>query len=294
MIALATGTPPAFGWGCPAHKLTGRIAAARLNATAAAAVNELLDGDSLADVACWADEIRPFHPETKRWHYVDIPRRASSYVPSRDCALTEQGDCLLAALERATSTLRRPDAGRSERAEALRYLVHFAGDLHQPLHCADDDDHGGNGVAVVFNRTATNLHALWDTALLAQAAQLDDDFTNRVLADGESAPPAPTIDWLAWAIEGHAVAVASVYGDLPADRTLDAAYVTAHAAVLAQQLSRSGARLGDVLNLALSGTATVFAPATEPRAERRSRTPRRTRSTARRRASSDRRRPAAD
>jgi hypothetical protein len=117
----------------------------------------LLDGTHLADVSTWADDVRRDHPETSRWHYVDIPYVATNYDPARDCQATDHGDCVIAEIARAERVLGDTSKSKAGRAEALKFLVHFVGDMHQPLHSIErkdpvtgHGDAGGNGVHVTF------------------------------------------------------------------------------------------------------------------------------------------------
>lgn len=168
----------AAAWGSAGHRIVARVAAANLTPAAESAVRGLLGKDDLAAVSTYADEVRAFRPETTAWHFVEMPRDAKAYVPSRDCVYTSRGDCAVAAIQRlekilrggAVSTGKAAGAGDG-RAEALKYLVHLVADLHQPLHCGYKDDAGGNRIRVSFGATDTNLHALWDTHLVAFAQQ---------------------------------------------------------------------------------------------------------------------------
>ena len=146
----------AFAWGPEGHAIIAQIAEDRLAPAARQQVDQLLDGDSLAVVASWADEIRIHRPDTAQWHFVDIPKNANDYDPARDCRPTPRGDCIIAAIDRELAILRDASADKDKRAEALKFIVHFVGDLHQPLHCADDHDRGGNDVTVKFFRRTTN------------------------------------------------------------------------------------------------------------------------------------------
>src|SRR5438067_5299615 len=99
ILCLVLSFPvPAAAWGPVAHRVIARVAARHLSPVARHEVARLLDGQSLADVAFWADEIRERRSETLRWHYVDIPLGAHDYQPARDCRLTPRGDCIIAAL----------------------------------------------------------------------------------------------------------------------------------------------------------------------------------------------------
>ena len=137
-------------WGPEGHIVIATIANARLTPAARAAVRQLLGRHSLASVANFADQIRPQRPETANWHFVDIPKGETNYDPGRDCQPSPKGDCVIAAIARAETALKDRSLPRKQRAEALKFLVHFVGDLHQPLHWSDNHDRGGNDVNVSF------------------------------------------------------------------------------------------------------------------------------------------------
>jgi hypothetical protein len=137
------------------------MAEARLNSRALAAVHDLLGpGVGLADVANWADEHR--NSNSGAWHYVDVPisesRYDSRFCPSKGCVVTKIKDF--------KRVLQNPKANRNEKQQALKYLIHFIADLHQPMHVADNDDRGGNNTQVRFFNRGTNLHRLWDSQLI--------------------------------------------------------------------------------------------------------------------------------
>ncbi len=251
-LCLAILTPAAaHGWGPVAHRIVARLAASRLSPAARRETARLLDGRTLADVSFWADEIRNDRPETYRWHFVDIPRRARTYRPARDCRPTPRGDCIVAAVERQRAVLADRTAGLRRRTEALKFLVHLIGDLHQPLHCADDHDGGGNDVAVVFLGRPDNLHAVWDSGLLA-ASRVGETARLRRLAawihGREAALGAGTV--VDWALASHRAAVVHAYV-LPPDHRLGPAYVAANLPVVDHQLALAAVRLARLLNEAL-------------------------------------------
>jgi hypothetical protein len=132
-------------------------------------VNSILkDEKYLFAAATYADEARLLRPDTARWHFVDIPKDASSYVAKRDCV---DDNCLVAAVERFQRYLiystRETKGGASDSdVEALKFFIHLVGDLGQPFHCYDGGDQGGNAIPVRFSGRLTSLHAVWDTYLL--------------------------------------------------------------------------------------------------------------------------------
>jgi len=232
--------------------VVARVAEARLTPAVRARARALLRGAALADVATWADDIREDRPETARWHFVDIPVGAKSYRPSRDCQPRRGGDCAIAAIAREQGALGDASASRARRAEALRFVVHLVADLHQPLHCADDHDHGGNDVAVTLLGRPTNLHAVWDSGLLAAGGHGETATARRVTAwlAAHAAEPLAAGTTVDWALEAHRAAVEHAYV-IPRSHRLGRAYVAANLPVVDGRLALAAARLAAVLNAAL-------------------------------------------
>ena len=182
LAALATALLPllAHAWGQEGHAIVAELAQRQLNANAALALQDLMGpGVSLASVSTWADTVaHSSRPDTKGWHYVDIDLKANTYLRERDCVYVQKGqadtpdNCVILAIERNAALLADGNAKVADRREALKFLVHFVGDIHQPMHTVAEDA-GGNGVSVSFlvqpnapGRTApTNLHAMWDSGL---------------------------------------------------------------------------------------------------------------------------------
>jgi len=244
---------PASAWGPVAHRVIARVAARHLSPAARHEVAQLLGGASLADVAYWADEIREQRPETARWHYVDIPLRAADYRPARDCRQTSRGDCIIAALERERAALADRGVPEPRRAEALRFIVHLVGDLHQPLHCADDGDRGGNDVHVTLLGRPDNLHAVWDGGVLAASGTSERAWTERVAArvasgDLDRVAAGTVVDW---ALQTHRAAVEHAYA-IPPSHRLGRRWIDGNVPVVERQLALAAARLARVLNDALA------------------------------------------
>src|SRR5256885_1050309 len=171
LVAIA----PAFGWGPEGHNLVARLAAVRLTPAAAAKVAEILGpGVTLASISTWADQVRPSRTETGPWHYIDIPIDKVHLDMQRDCP---KGVCVIAKIEDFEKVLAAPETPPKERKEALMFIVHFVGDMHQPLHCSDNKDKGGNGVKVDFFGKPSNLHTVWDSGLLGRLGTEDTMFT---------------------------------------------------------------------------------------------------------------------
>lgn len=210
-----------IAWGGDGHRIVANIAEAHLTPAAKAQVQLLLDGAHLADVASWADEVRRDRPATSRWHYVDIPYEASSYDAARDCQATDHGDCVIAEIARAEKVLGDLSASKNERAEALKFLVHFVGDMHQPLHSIErndpvtgNGDRGGNEVHITFFGAPANLHGVWDSGIIAHGGVTLDQVQKWLSTQDEKALAQG--DPIQWALAAHALAISNTYV-LPAD-----------------------------------------------------------------------------
>lgn len=207
---------PCWAWGELGHRLVGELAQRQLTPQADARVHELLRNEpvpTLAGVAMWADHLRASDPErfkaTSRWHYVNMPAGTCRFVASRDCA---DGGCILAALDAQTRLLRDPAQSFEVRRDALKFLVHFVGDVHQPFHSSNRPDKGGNEFQIALRTEippeeyardryqngimGTNLHAVWDYYVLASAKLPLDAYAARLAPASRSftSPTSPE-DW---------------------------------------------------------------------------------------------------
>ncbi|HEY1341815.1 MAG TPA: S1/P1 nuclease [Bryobacteraceae bacterium] len=254
MLALLAAAP-ALPWGGEGHRLVARIAETRLTPAARAAVQMLLpEGQTLPDIASWADEFRRTHAETEGWHYIDIPISRPHLDMARDCP---NGNCIVTKITEFRGILADKDGALSKRREALLYLVHFLGDLHQPLHCSDDGDKGGNLVAVIFLGDRMNLHRVWDSALLNHMPPEDELFAKL----SQAVTPDRMAVWSRgsvedWAEEGHQIAKTAIYAKLPPGPKSEPAplgdtYFGFAAPIVEEQIEKAAARLAYVLNAAL-------------------------------------------
>lgn len=243
-LMLTLWASAAWGWGVEAHRLIGELAERQLQPAAAAEVRRLLSaepGATMGSVAAWADEVRGRHDAA--WHYVNMPpNTACQFVAERDCP---GGACVVGAIERQLQIL-GSTAPDDQRRKALKYLIHFVGDVHQPLHAGRAEDRGGNTFQLQAFGRGTNLHALWDTGLIANApgglAALQQALDSPSAAIPEGSPAT-------WAEEScRAVEQAWFY---PAKRTLEESYLSKAYPVLQQQIQRAAARLAAVLNRTL-------------------------------------------
>jgi nuclease S1 len=254
VLAFAAWVSPraAFAWGRDGHQAVANIAQARLSPAARQAVDRLLHGATLASVAAWADVYGAAHPETTRWHYVDIPVSGGHYDAERDCQSTLRGDCIIAAIDRFVSILRDARRPEADRADALKFVIHLVGDLHQPLHSSNNNDQGGVDTWVTFFGEATSLHSLWNGGMFEAADETAASLTEE--CERLTTVVQPGGSPIAWAEEARDVAATAVYR-MPADRVLSSDYLEASLPVLRLQLLRGGVRLAALLNEIFDGPA---------------------------------------
>ncbi|MFB3853581.1 MAG: S1/P1 nuclease [Vicinamibacterales bacterium] len=251
--ALVVFVPPlpARAWGRGAHQVIANVAQARLSPAARREVAALLKSATLASIAGDADAWRNNHPETARWHYVNIPLHAENFDYVRDCRPSAEGDCIVAAINRLSDALRDRGKPEAERAQALAFLVHFVGDIHNPMHVVDDDDRGGNDTELVFYGRETNLHRVWDSGLFEQSGLTVTAWTLRLERLGIAADARGTPE--GWAEETHREASRPAYELVAAGRSADIGrrYLDATRAILERQMLRAGVRLAALLNAVL-------------------------------------------
>jgi nuclease S1 len=261
LLALP-GTVGVSAWGAQGHHVVARMAWALMTPAARAEAERLLGGgqDVFVAAATWADDVRSSRPETYNWHFVDIPADRAHYDAARDCRPTDKGDCVIAEIARARAELAEPGRPDALKAESLKFLIHFVGDVHQPLHAIDNHDRGGNDVKVAALRGEagrdTNLHAAWDTGLINLSTETEAARATRLLDDLKGHPLAVSLDVVGWAEESHDVALRVAYrypgfslaGPPGQPIELDAVYRAAALTAIDRQLELGGARLASLLN----------------------------------------------
>jgi hypothetical protein len=243
---------PGFAWGAIGHRITGAIADDNLSGTARAHVRLILGSETLAQAAAWPDEQRSNPAEfwqktASPWHYVTVP----GATPYTAALAPPEGDAVT-ALTRFTATLRNPDAPPDDKRLALRFVVHIIGDLHQPLHAGRPGDRGGNDVAVTWFGKPTNLHAVWDSAMIDDR-QLS--YSEQTTWLERAITPDQMIAWsdirpATWIAESVALRE-TIY---PADPRLSWTYAYENRQAVDSRLSMAGVRIAAYLNW-------VFTPA---------------------------------
>jgi hypothetical protein len=247
LLLILTAPASVLAWGPNGHRVVGRIAANHLTAAAAVAVASLIGPEGLDQASTWGDDIRNdpnWQPPLKNpspWHYISIDDQETLETTARD----PDGD-VLEAIERFSAVLRDPQATRPAKQEALRFLVHFVGDVHQPLHVGRRADRGGNTVEVTPFGEKTNLHSVWDSGLIeseklsfSELAVFIDHPTLEELRTWQSAAPA---DWV-----GESKAVRDRVYKI-GDGKLSYQYAFDHMPLIKRRLLQGGVRLAGLLN----------------------------------------------
>lgn len=255
LVAVAALPSPAFAWGSDGHRIVCAIAWDAMRPSTRNRIELLLDlkgKEAFADACNWADEYRSHHPETAPWHFVNVPVGKRRVDVDRDCA--EPASCIVVQIGRHLTTLKR-DATKEERAIALKFVAHFVGDVHQPLHASYAEDRGGNRIRGTFMGRKMDMHGIWDSGLIQADGRswvaIADELRRRVTVTERRAwaKAAP----LAWANESldanHRRAMRYNARSEGFDWGKD--YVADNQRVVMDRLSRAGVRLGSLLNQSL-------------------------------------------
>jgi hypothetical protein len=246
--------PQAWGWGSEGHRIIADIAWDHLNDATLKTLRQFLGDNDLASISTWADDIRSARPETGPWHYVDIPPDSGGYE-AKDCP---DDNCVVARIHQFARILDDPEEPFAKRSEALKFLVHFVGDLSQPFH-AMADARGGNDIPVTVFGSAQcgeypcNLHSVWDTELILHtglrehryARELEEMIAANHLRAGSADP-------VAWANDSLALAKQAW---VQPQTNIDEAYYLRERPVVDRQLALAGLRLARLLNEELGGGA---------------------------------------
>lgn len=256
LFTLALLAPTAAGaWGPQGHRLVAELAWDQLTPQAQARIEPLLQGEpdpTLPGIANWADQLRGTDPDLGRrsasWHYVNIGGDRCTFDQARDCP---KDNCVVDAIAAQAQLLADTSQPLAARTQALKFLVHFIGDVHQPLHAGHAEDKGGNTVQINLNGKGGNLHSLWDSGLLNTTRLDDERFLQRLTAvplDPVEREMSASLTTRAstWAEQSCAIVVTP--GFYPAKPRIDADYVDRWLPVTEQQLRLGGAQLARVLN----------------------------------------------
>ncbi|KAI9816344.1 MAG: hypothetical protein M1832_005101 [Thelocarpon impressellum] len=275
VVALLVSAPACHAWGALGHQAVAFVATNFVSPKAKSVCQELLGNRStsyLAGVSTWADSFRSSAAGrfSAPFHYIDAmdaPPATCRVNFERDC---DEKGCVVAAIANYTKRMGDSSLPKREMSDALKFLVHFIGDVHQPLH-NENLAKGGNDIDVEFDGDNTNLHAVWDSNIAQKlvggktikvAKTWADSLTTSIksgalssqapgwLSGLDLAEPAETA--LAWSAEANALVCTAVLPDgvdAVTSVDLDGAYYDKTASVVEMQVAKAGYRLAAWLNL---------------------------------------------
>jgi hypothetical protein len=241
----------AFSWGLTGHRTIAEIAERHLTKKAKKEITKLIGRESLAWWANWPDFIKSDTTwrHASPWHYVDLPgnMQKDDFIS----ALKKlPGENLYTQIQAMVAQLRDKTLPVEKRRIALSFLIHLAGDLHQPLHVGREEDQGGNKITVYWFNEKTNLHSLWDTKLIDFQQYSYTEYAKLL----DIAKPEQIKEWQSssledWFYESHVLSD-SIYNASPAEAKLGYNYNFQFQDILNQQLLKGGIRLAAMINKA--------------------------------------------
>lgn len=243
-ICLSLIGVKALAWGQTGHRVIGKVAETHLNKKAKKAIEDLLGHETLATVSTYMDEIRSDDrfDHTHPWHYTTIPE-GETY---ESCEKSSKGE-LVEAIGRMKGILLSEESSAEEKREALKFIVHLVGDLHQPLHVGNGTDRGGNDVKLEFFYEPSNLHRIWDSGMIdakqysyTELARVVNHPSKSDLEEWQKGTPA---DWATEAMQYRD----QVY-DYGNKDYVSYEYMYQNWDLVQQQLQKGGVRLAAMLN----------------------------------------------
>jgi hypothetical protein len=231
-----------------------------------------LTAHDIASAATWADKFRDSNTsgsreKARQWHFVDIEITAPNFdeacfnhPPIPAGATASDGpaaDCVVDKIQEFATELANPATDIEEQVAALKFVLHFVGDVHQPLHSSDDHDRGGNDKRVSApGFSAGNLHHFWDTEFVDKLGPDAKTIASDLIGHTSSGNGRLAGNPADWAQETFQIAKDDAYGQLPEPNShgsfrLTDDYVTTATNDVAIQLSKAGVRLAMILNQAL-------------------------------------------
>jgi hypothetical protein len=260
-IALLTAlalipSSTAFAWGPQGHRVIAKVAETRLTPAAKRAIKDLLlPGDTLPDLADWADrEGHDAVPGSAKWHFINVPIHDARFDPR----LIRDEANVVVKIKQYRKILADTTKPKQDRQRALLFLVHFVEDIHQPLHVGDNNDRGGNDTQIQFLGEGTNLHKLWDSDLIRRVGGNDLAWMNRIERE---ITPETAKEWSKGSVDDWAEetfqAAKLAYKPLddapkavPKGFKLDEPYLKRVEPILEKQMARASVRLANELNSA--------------------------------------------
>jgi hypothetical protein len=296
LLVVLCAAPSAWAWGHEGHRIVGRIAARHLTPATRTKVAAILGTNdagvetAMAAAATWPDEIDKKKTGTDLWHFIDVPVTApfsiAGLCTAHNCVLDRiaEMESRLAMNTKGFTLATPPSPPRPMTSQELAFLIHFVGDVHQPLHAANDGDRGGNCVGLVHplmhsdGTQTTEIHAVWDddeVRATAQSLGSENAIVTALFQRFKSGASIPQLTPTDWAHETNDLARRDVYQKLHlpnhtapqgqcatgiAKVNVGKPYLAGNVADVETQLLRAGIRLSNVLNQICAGNGCSAKP----------------------------------
>lgn len=238
-----------ISWGGAGHRTVASVAERHLLPNVTNVVSAYLEGQQMTDVASWADEVRdqPEYKHTAPWHFLNLPL-GLNHDDFIKFVNGQTNDNIYSAILKAEETLQDNSAAVKTRQDALKFLIHFIGDAHQPMHVSRKEDKGGNTIQVRFDNKGTNLHSLWDSKLIEHEHLNDAGLTTAC----DKATPDEISKWqndapIEWLWESYQIS-SQLYSEAETNKDIDEAYYNKWIPVIHQRINQAGIRLAGELN----------------------------------------------
>jgi hypothetical protein len=251
VVIITLAVQQSFAWGLTGHRVVAEIAQRHLTKKAKRGIAELFGMEPMAFWASWPDFIRSDTTHqwdaTTKWHYVDLPGNIGHDEFMQDLK-NLKGENLYTQIPAMIAEIKDKSLPIEKRQNALKFLIHFIGDLHQPLHVGRDEDQGGNKIQLTWFKKPTNLHSLWDSGLIDNTQYSYTEYATVLDVKDKSERMAIQQSSLEeWFYESHVMAD-KIYAQSPPNADLSYKYVFIFQDDLNNQLLKGGLRLAEVLN----------------------------------------------
>jgi len=231
-------------WGFKGHRTIAMIADKHLNPEVRKVALSYLGNETFSEASTWADEHRS--PKDSPWHYINLPLGLShdEFIKM----VKESKNNVYTAILQTEAILKDNSSSNEKKNEALKFLIHFIGDAHQPMHVSRKEDKGGNDIQVRFEGKGTNLHSLWDSGLIDFEGQTETQMTSSY----DTATPTEIKKWQSddpaeWLWESYQIS-SELYAGVKSGQKIDKAYYDKYIPVIHQRVNMAGIRLAGELN----------------------------------------------
>jgi len=244
IIISLIGTLSFLNWGSTGHRALAEVASFYLTENAKKKINEILDGETIVTASTYADDIKSDsrYDEYYNWHFInmELDEDYEDTIPS------EKGDVFI-AINKCLDILESDSVTDSEKSFYLKLLIHFIGDLHQPMHIGRYEDRGGNRVYVKWFGRNSNLHRVWDSEMINGYNMSYSELAKNLPAPEKLEIEFERDDVIGWVNEIHSY-TRKIYNGVSIDDNLGYEYQYENFQTVKDLILIGGLRLASVLN----------------------------------------------